>query len=238
MMEVIKEVSEMSTRAQRRANRQNSLASTGPRSDRGKQIAAMNSTRHGLTSQQVVLNTESQEEYDALKAGLRNSHHPANEQEELLVKEIADCSWRLQRTRKIEHRLFSVYTSIFGTDPEPDDKNVLRAHTDPDAALLLAWKKQSDELEKLRRYSTTIERTYFRAIDTLVKLQKQRVVAGHARPIGFASQNSGTGIPAGEIPIHARSVAATNQNIGVDRRESAADNENPMYPESPLTRRV
>src|SRR4051812_30452873 len=216
MMEVIKEVSEMSTRAQRRANRQNSLASTGPRSDRGKQIAASNAIRHGLTSKQVVLNTESLQEYDALHAGLRNSHQPANEQEELLVKEIADCSWRLQRTRKIEHRLFSVYTSIFGTDPEPDDKNVLRAHTDPDAALLRAWQKQSDELEKLRRYATTIERTYFRAIDTLVKLQKERKKS----EIGFASQNA-------SISVHPCPSVAQESEIGVDRRPSAADNHPP-----------
>src|SRR5689334_8999522 len=176
----------MSTRAQRRANRRNSLASTGPRSQMGKSIVASNPIRHGLTSRQVVLKSESQQEYDALLAGLRNSHQPANEQEELLVNEIADCSWRLQRARKIEHRLFSTYTNIFGTDPDPDDKNVLRAHSDPDAALLLAWKKQSDELEKLRRYATTIERTYFRAIDTLVKLQKERKNS----KIGLASQKT------------------------------------------------
>src|SRR6266540_590387 len=195
----------MSTRAQRRANRINALASTGARTEEGKQISAMNSTRHGLTSQQVVLNTESQPEYDALHTGLRNSHKPANEQEELLVKEIADCSWRLQRCRNIEHRLFSVHTSIFGTDPDPDEKNVLRAHTDPDAALLRAWQKQSEELEKLRRYSTTIERTYFRAIDTLVKLQKERKKS----EIGFASQNdssgracpASTGLPADQISV-------------------------------------
>ena len=154
----------MSTRAQRRANRINSLASTGARTAEGKRVVASNPIRHGLTSKQVVLNIESQQEYDALKAALRDSHQPANEQEELLVTEITDCSWRLQRARNIEHRLFSVYTSIFGTDPDPDEKNILRAHTDPDAALLRAWQKQSDELEKLRRYSTTIERTYFRAI--------------------------------------------------------------------------
>src|SRR6266498_5242325 len=114
----------MSTRAQRRANRINSLASTGARTEEGKRVVASNPIRHGLTAKTVVLNTESQEEYDALRAGLRDSHQPVNEQEELLVTEIADCSWRLQRARNIEHRLFSTYTNIFGTDP--DDKNVLR----------------------------------------------------------------------------------------------------------------
>src|SRR6266540_6315884 len=198
----------MSTRAQRRANRINALASTGARTEEGKRVVASNPIRHGLTAKTVVLNTESQPEYDALHTGLRNSHKPANEQEELLVKEIADCSWRLQRCRNIEHRLFSVHTSIFGTDPDPDEKNVRRAHTDPDAALLRAWQKQSEELEKLRRYSTTIERAYFRAIDTLVKLQKQRVVAGHARPIGFASQK----VP---ISVHpCESVASNDLSIG------------------------
>ena len=113
----------MATRAQIRANRRNAQRSTGPRSDAGKENCKMNALKHGLASRDFVLGPEEKfEEYEALQAQLRLDHHPATQIEEILVEEIAQSWWRLQRARQHEVEILrqttivtnDVYARYFG----------------------------------------------------------------------------------------------------------------------------
>jgi hypothetical protein len=108
-----------------------------------------NARKHGLTSKQVVIKGENIEEFEALKQSLQDDHKPANTTEQLLVNEIAENYWRLIRARRAEAELLDRdFESVFAGD--------------------------STELDKIRRYMTSIERAWHRAIVQLEKLQTAR----------------------------------------------------------------
>jgi hypothetical protein len=94
----------MASAAQIRANRENARRSTGPRTEAGKQASRYNALKHGLAAESLVIRGEDPAELDALRAQLRADHSPAGETEAMLVEEIAQCWWRLQRARAQEAR--------------------------------------------------------------------------------------------------------------------------------------
>ena len=89
------------------ANRRNALQSTGPKTPRGKDIAARNSLRHGLLAKSAVIRLgpvkESQAEFDELLRGLHDYFAPVGMAEELLVQEIAVCYWMERRAQLYEN---------------------------------------------------------------------------------------------------------------------------------------
>lgn len=89
------------------ANRRNALRSTGPKTPRGKDIAARNSLRHGLLAKSAVITLgplkERQAEFDELLRGLHDYFAPVGMAEELLVQEIAVCYWMERRAQLYEN---------------------------------------------------------------------------------------------------------------------------------------
>jgi hypothetical protein len=158
----------MSSPARIEANRVNARLSTGPQTDGGKVASSANATRHGLTGARVVIKGEIQEEYDALLAGLLVAYKPANVAEEIVVQQIAANYWRLLRARRIEAGMYD---------------SVLCEAADETAAFL-ANEKQFDNI---RRYATSIENAYHRAIEQLRRLQRDR-----KQDDGFVSQPAKT----------------------------------------------
>ncbi len=134
------------------ANRRNSLKSTGPRTDRGKQFASENAIRHGLLSKDVVLRRSSGEEnaneYEALLESLTRDLEPSGTLEELLVEKIAVSFWRLYRAVRGERLAFD-------GDFPPSRLGLVN-------------------IDLLVRYHTAIERELYRAMNHLDRLQRQR----------------------------------------------------------------
>ena len=90
---------------------------TGPVTDRGKAIAAMNSLKHGLTARRAVLPGECQADFEQLVESLRLQNSPATELELQLCDEIAASLWRLQRARAQEaHTIHINGDEIFTSD--------------------------------------------------------------------------------------------------------------------------
>lgn len=88
------------------ANRRNALKSTGPKTEEGKSISSKNALTHGLRAQQIVIEGESQEEFDDFCELLIDHLSPDGPLEMLLVDRIAASSWRLRRTGHIEAQIF------------------------------------------------------------------------------------------------------------------------------------
>ena len=65
----------------------------GPRTAEGKARSALNNLRHGLTGWFHVRGNESQADFDALVAALREEYQPATATEEILVQKIAEHCW-------------------------------------------------------------------------------------------------------------------------------------------------
>ncbi len=88
------------------ANKKNASKSTGPKTEEGKSISSKNALTHGLRAQQIVIEGESQEEFDDFRELLIDHLSPDGPLEMLLVDRIAASSWRLRRTGHLEAQIF------------------------------------------------------------------------------------------------------------------------------------
>jgi hypothetical protein len=162
------------TAAQCAANQRNSQQSTGPVTEAGKAKMRNNPLRHGLTSKHVVIEGEDPEEYEALRHDLTNDWKPADTQEGHLVTQLAEGIWRLMRARRVETRTYEAFIQSTNTSE------------DPDARVADCFHSNAKQFDNLRRYETTIERSYYRAMTELRKLQKER----RKSELGSVSQNA------------------------------------------------
>jgi hypothetical protein len=88
----------MATSAQIQANRENAKKSTGPQSEAGREASSRNAFRHGLSGHLfALLEWESAENFDALKAALEQEHKPATPTEQILVEKMVQHYWLTQR---------------------------------------------------------------------------------------------------------------------------------------------
>ncbi len=86
-----------SSEPRRKANRQNALKSTGPRSFAGKSVSSANATQHGILSRHLILPGESRAEIDALLQQLMTEPQPVGTLEQALVERMAVALWRQRR---------------------------------------------------------------------------------------------------------------------------------------------
>ena len=89
-------------------NRRNAKASTGPRSAAGKQVAARNALRHGLTANPARGIPEDAAAFDALLAAVEDRLRPQDVIEQGLVHRITIALWRQQRAVRAEAALAGI----------------------------------------------------------------------------------------------------------------------------------
>jgi hypothetical protein len=105
----------MATPAQIAANKQNAQHSTGAQTDAGKEASKMNNFRHGLTGHAfILLDFESAEEFDELKAALTEEHNPQTPTEQILVEKMAQHHWLSQRAQFLQ--TFEMKDNLFSED--------------------------------------------------------------------------------------------------------------------------
>lgn len=141
-------------------NRANAAHSTGPVTPEGKAASSRNSLKHGLASGTLIIPGENPADFEALLQDLLHDHQPANTTEGLLVQEMAQSYWLTQRALRLQSECFSA---------EGIDEKRL--------ALFL-------------RYQTTHERAFHKALNVLIRLQKERRRAEHTSARGFVSQHA------------------------------------------------
>ena len=181
----------MASPAQTLANRGNAQLSSGPKTTEGKQASSRNATRHGLTGAQIVMPGEDPAVYEELRQGLHQSHRPSNDPERLLVDQIAANAWRLMRAQRVEAAFLA---------------KLVEGSEDPDTALAAAFLERPADMARIQRYVTAAQNAYYKAMNQLSKLQKDRAAAEYeasvvesmvesmsvSKPqavIGFVSQN-------------------------------------------------
>ena len=141
------------------SNRRNAQLSTGPRTTEGKRRSSQNAFRHGLYSKQLVTPDECAAELDELRATLRREHAPASTTEEILVDDLAQHFWRLRRFREMEARVWQPDSNLFT----------------PATLALLA------------RHLASAERSFFRTLAALTKLQQARGFVPQKQPAAAAA---------------------------------------------------
>jgi hypothetical protein len=158
------------SRSRRDANRRNAKFSTGPKTESGKAVSRLNATRHGLLSPEVVLAREDRTVFEAWAAEMRTDLAPQGALERLLVDQVIAAAWRLRRMYKLERPAC-----------EPRSRPLRgEFYTELDGPLY-----QPDELLKLCRYGTTIERSFYRALHELQRHQAVRHGAEVPPPVAL-----------------------------------------------------
>lgn len=165
----------MATQKQILANQSNAQRSSGPTSIEGRAIVAKNPLKHGVFSKQVLLNSESKEEFEILCAQLYAYFKPQNFLEQLLCERAVAAAWRLARVTKMETILInqSAKTSLL-------DRGITEVFTE----------NYGHELALLSRYEITLEKILFRSLGELRALQATRKIeqAIQIDEIGFVPQ--------------------------------------------------
>ena len=182
----------------------------GPRTPEGKAISAQNAFSHGLTAARLVLPWENQDEFDSLLNQLVAEHRPVTATEGILVREIAEQYWRLQRARNHEHTLLAKTGEMLD---ECEDN----------LAAFETWDKQ---LKLIQRYATRHERTFHKCLSTLRTLRKERRAAeAEAAAEAKTETQVETSAPASQP---GQFVSQNSENPGIPV-ESALES-NPVYP--------
>ncbi len=174
-------------------NRANSQHSTGPKSPQGKLASSGNSLKHGLASATIIIPGEDPAALEALLHDLLEEHQPANPTEQLLVNEMAQSYWLTQRALRFQNECFTEN----GVDEE--------------------------RLSLFLRYQTTHERSFHKALATLLRLKKCRGEACLARRRGFVSHDDHDPLTPGEfVPQNHLPQANSNVHAACARSEAAA----------------
>jgi hypothetical protein len=158
----------MASPAQILANRENASLSTGPRTEEGKRASSRNSTRHGLTSTQIVMPGEDAAAYEEMRQGMQDSYCPANEPERALVDQIAANYWRLQRAQRVETAFLA---------------KLAEGSEDPSLAIAAAFLERPKDLDRIQRYVTAASNAFYKAMKELEKMQRERAAAEHQEAI-------------------------------------------------------
>ena len=158
----------MASAAQMLANQSNAQNSTGPRTEEGKARSRFNSVAHGLTSKQLVLPHESQEEFDELRSSLVRDLAPANALETAMAERVFETYWRMKRFTRVETAFLTNRMDAIGeAHPEmtDGDEALARLFTDP---------AEMARTRLMLRYLTAAERAYNKALADLTRVQAER----------------------------------------------------------------
>jgi hypothetical protein len=145
------------------ANRENAKKSTGPKDS---SLTKLNALKYGILSQEIILKGERKKELEELGKGIRQELAPQGELELVLVDRIVTSIWRLKRALRVETALVSY---------EYDDGLYDNWNNKPrDERLATTDMLTGDNIEKVLRYETTMERQIFRTLHELMRIQSSR----------------------------------------------------------------
>ena len=138
------------------ANRENAKLG-GVKTEEGKAVSRYNALQHGLLSQQVLMDGEDADLLLELEKRLRSELKPATEIELLLADRIAANIWRLKRALSFErHEVISSGGEGLMYDPD-----------------------------KFFRYETMLERSIYKAMHELQRIQAARMGEKPSLPIAI-----------------------------------------------------
>jgi len=131
------------------ANRENGKKG-GVKTEDGKAVSKYNALKHGILSKQILFEGEDENELLELEKRLRSELSPASELELLMVDKIASNIWRLKRALSFE-KDDVIFTSDFGGT--------------------VGLKSDAD---RFFRYETMLERSIYKALHELERMQARR----------------------------------------------------------------
>ncbi len=155
------------------ASRANGARSQGPVTPAGKQASSKNSCKHGLLSKEIVLEGESQEEFDELLASYLEEHQPETPTERDLIQSMAVARWRQQRIWTLE---------TAGLNHQMRHPKYREAEDYP-TQQFIAFRTLTDDtrtLELFSRYEARYDRQFRMSLATFLSLRAKRDAVNRA----------------------------------------------------------
>ena len=140
----------MSSQRRLEANQANARLSTGPQTPEGKARSSQNARKHGLSAREVVIAPDEREDFEEFLEAYQTDLQPQGMTEQGLFNQLVLAAWNLQRISRLEAKWAE-------EDGDP-------LHTDYSELAI----------QRLARYQTRAERTYFRCLRELRVLQTNR----------------------------------------------------------------
>lgn len=156
-------------------------------------VSRHNATKHGLLSKEVLIGNENQQELSELDRSLHDALKPVGSLESILVDRIVSNLWRLRRALHVEKNWMDWQLS------DEDFIVIGPVSVEQEARKKSRNTLVNESTDTILRYETTIERSLFRALHELERLQAKR--SGKDTPLpsvldidlhgpeGFVSQN-------------------------------------------------
>ncbi len=150
----------------------------GVKTPEGKAVSRLNPLKHGLLSKEVLLKGENKQSYTELAQSLNDSLKPVGAIEEILTDRVTANVWRLRRVLEVERatmewrKVHEIRSMHFDEKQDQIDRNSVRE-------MLI-----NEDVEKLQRYETAIERSLYKALHELQRIQVAR--QGGSAPLPIA----------------------------------------------------
>ena len=145
------------------ANRRNAQLSTGPKTKEGKSRSRCNALKHGILAADLLVKSkygaEDQAQFEGLLSSLCRDLSPVGILEEMMVEKIAVCWWRQKRALRRE--AVAMKGAVGSDRLEVDFEDPLSVPA-------------GEELDKILRYETSINRQMIYAISQLERMQQAR----------------------------------------------------------------
>ena len=194
----------MISERQQCANRRNAAKSRGPKTPEGRAAVRHNALKHGFTAAEIVLPTvEEQIDFEQFRAAFEEEHQPVGPTEEVLVEDIVVSRWRLNRIRKMEPGFFALRQEVLKGRIKGDFSALdAQAHL---ALIVRDDAQDADTLGKMSRYEGRFERTFYKALKELQRLQALRAAVSDSGN-GTVSQSPVSPDPAPVVPADAAEI--------------------------------
>ncbi len=152
----------MTSQKQVVANQRNALKSTGPRTEEGKAIVCQNAVKHGILCQEIPIDENEKVSFGEFSSRMVIQLNPLGDFEHFIVDRIISSAWRLRRVIHIETAFYRAgLTPTFNLLEDPSIKN---AFSDG----------YKDQMAVLSRYEIAIEKSLYKALTELMRLQAIR----------------------------------------------------------------
>jgi hypothetical protein len=177
----------MISERQQDANRRNAAKSHGPITPEGRAAVRHNALKHGFTAAEIVLPTvEERIDFEQFRFAFEEEYQPIGPTEEVLVEDMVVSRWRLNRIRKMEPGFFAL-----GLQFRQSMREKLYSNLDGQANLadVLSYDASGDDTYgKMSRYEGRFERTFYKALKELQRLQALRAAVSDSEN-GTVSQS-------------------------------------------------
>lgn len=124
----------------------------------------MNALKHGLLSKEIVLPTENDADLLELEKRLRSSFLPVGELEHALVDRIVSSLWRIRRALAVER-------ATMQHEHQDAGRFSMRSVTEEERVKAMLF---GAEMDRIIRYENALERSLYRALHELQRLQAAR----------------------------------------------------------------